>query len=169
MAQQILDQTTEQYTSCEQNHVPVTREIEEGTHRSFPNYSQDKHLDSNRFDASIEILRKKKKKRKRAKLFPTHPSHHHPPNPSPTVNEFPIFFYIFSVHVSTPSDGLSSFNRPATVNYPRRSFPPARAGCVHVLKIPRGYRVGAVLSRRERVASYRQPTLYRPILPGRSD
>lgn len=64
MAQQILDQTTEQYTSCEQNHVPVTREIEEGTHRSFPNYSQDKHLDSNRFDASIEILRKKKKKEK---------------------------------------------------------------------------------------------------------
>lgn len=167
MAQQILDQTTEQYTSCEQNHVPVTREIEEGTHRSFPNYSQDKHLDSNRFDASIEILRKKKKKEKEQNFslsirLTTIPQIR-------PANEFPIFFYIFSVHVSTPSDGLSSFNRPATVNYPRRSFPPARAGCVHVLKIPRGYRVGAVLSRRERVASYRQPTLYRPILPGRSD
>lgn len=172
MVQQILDQTTEQYTSCEQNHVPGidAGNSKRGTHRSFPNYSQDKHFDSN---ASSRYIPSKRRKREKFLSI-----HSFPPLPSSSKSirqlgtNFSDFSYIFSTF--QPSDGLSSSSSSSTGRSSRlitRGDPFQLCQCRVCPRFENSTRLvsGAVLSPRERVASYRQPALYRPILPGRSD
>lgn len=127
-----------------------------------------------RLERVIEIYSFEKKEKRKISLYPFIPSSSllFQIHPRQLGTNFSDFSYIFSTF--QPSDGLSSSSSSSTGRSSRlitRGDPFQLCQCRVCPRFENSTRLvsGAVLSPRERVASYRQPALYRPILPGRSD